>query len=145
MSKSMKYSIIQVICWLIVSLGIITIFSLPGTLSNWGDNRLKSLALAFLFFVGYGADMGIMVLSKSKRYGFERDERDKDVQLKAMSSGLMCLVIYIFVLSITLYVIYEKQGLIPIGWVWFIAYTAIVCANLSTGIASLYFYRKMGC
>lgn len=144
MSKLMKINIIQVTTWSIVAIGVLVIFLLPGTIEHWGDNKLKTVLLALLFLVGFTIDFIFRMYERSQKWGFKRDERDMMIQSKALSTGFIILVIYIFIISIGLYTKYEAEGFMPIGWVWLIAYSTIVVANLSVGISSLIRYRKQG-
>lgn len=144
MRKLIKFNLLQVVSWSIVFIGVIFIFTREGTIENWGDNRTKTLLLASLFLFGFGLDFVLRFLEKSKRWGFKRDERDETVQSKAMNVGFLVLAMYIFLLCITLYVVYENDKFLPIGWVWFIAYTTIVIASLSTSITTFILYRKRG-
>lgn len=140
----MKFTIIQTIIWSIVAIGIVVIFSLPNTIRDWGDNRLKTIFLALLFLVGLGTDFLLRILERSKKYGFVRDERDQFVQNKAMYLGFIILALYICILSFSLYIWYESDKFLPIGWVWFIAYSSIVIANLGTSIVSIVYYIRQG-
>jgi len=144
MSKSMKQNLVQVITWSTVAIGVLLVFTRPDTIQNWGDNRTKTLLLALLFLIGFGTDFVVRLMEKSKRFGFIKDERDREIQHKSLEIGYVGIILYIFVLTITLYAIYEAAGALPIGWVWFIAYTTIVTANLIAGITSLFMYRKHG-
>lgn len=144
MSKAMKFLLVRVISWSLVAIFSISIFVNEGTIDNWGDNRTKTILLALLFLLGYGMDLTLGIVQKSKRYGFEFDERDDAISSKSMSIGFVLTLVYIFALSITLYTVYEKNGFLPIGWVWFIAYSTVFAAHLLTGIPALFLYRKRG-
>lgn len=144
MSKLMKLTIIQVVTWTLVAIGMVLIFTSNSTIGEWGDQRAKTLLLAVLFLIGYGTDFTIRFIEKSSKWGVKRDERDRDISYKAVTTGFVLLMLYLFTLCISLYVYYEESGYVPIAWIWFIAYSTIVVANLSSGYASLYFYRKQG-
>lgn len=140
----MKMNIIQVVTWSIVGLGVLIAFLLPNTIENWGDNKLKTILLASLFIIGFATDFILRILEKSKKYEVKRDERDSMIQSKSMGIGFIVIILYIYLLSIGLYTKYEASGFMPVGWVWFIAYTTIVMANISAGISSLILYKKQG-
>lgn len=144
MSKLMKFGIIQVCTWGLVGIGMGFIFATSSVTSTWGDNAIRTVLLALLFFLGFGVDFALRMIEKSKKRGFRRDERDMAIQGRAMSIGFVCLVIYIFLVAVILYTYYEDMGTVPIGWVWFMAYSTIVVANLSAGISSLIIYSKQG-
>lgn len=144
MSKAMKFNIIQAIAWTLVAIGMTVIFVTGDTIGEWGDNKVKTVLLALLFFIGFGTDMVLRILEKSKKWAMKRDERDKAIQYQSLSVGFIVLMIYLFVLCIGLYIYYEESKFIPVAWVWFIAYSTIVTANLIIGYASIFFYRKQG-
>ncbi|MBN2793795.1 MAG: hypothetical protein JXR88_00210 [Clostridia bacterium] len=144
MSKAMKFTIIKACSWTLVGLFMVMIFSNPSTILEWGDNKTKTLLLAALFLFGYTADLTLMILEKTKRFGFKRDERDLYIQHKAMSFGYISTLIYVFSTAILLYTLYENKGAVPVGWLWFIAYSLVIVANLSMAVTALILYRKQG-
>ncbi|SCZ81828.1 hypothetical protein [Acidaminobacter hydrogenoformans] len=144
MSNAMKFNIIQVITWSIAAICLIIIFVSGDTIEAWGDNKNKTLLLSIIFLIGFGTDFVLRVLEKSKKWNFKRVERDIAIQYQSQSIGFVLVLIYVFILSISLYVYYEESGFIPVGWVWFIAYSTIVFANLSSGYSSLLLYLKQG-
>lgn len=144
MSKAMKFTIIKACSWAMVGLFMIMIFSNKSTILEWGDNRTKTILMAFLFLFGYSMDVTLMILEKTKKFGFKRDERDLFIQHKAMSFGFILSLIYVFTTAITLYTIYENKGAIPVGWMWFIAYSLVIVANISVALPALILYRKQG-
>jgi len=144
MSKLMKVNIIHTVMWGMVAVGLGVIFSLSNTISSWGDNRTKTVLLAILFFGGFLTDFILWQYEKSKKHGFRRDERDKKVQSEAVFKSFTILIIYIFVVSVVLYTKYENAGVMPVGWVWFIAYSTIAATNLLVGVFALIGYKKQG-
>lgn len=144
MSKAMKSNVIHTIMWALVAVGLIIIFSLPDTINNWGDNRIKTLLLAILFLLGFGTDFVLRLAEKSQKHGYKKDERDRTIQLEAVFKAFVVLLLYIFILAIVLYLVYENAGVMPIGWVWFLAYSTVCFANLSMGIFTYTGYRKLG-
>ncbi|MCK8058391.1 MULTISPECIES: DUF2178 domain-containing protein [unclassified Fusibacter] len=144
MSKPMKFSIIQVGAWLLIGIILLLVFNQEGVVEQWGDNQNKTLLVASLFIFGFSSDFILRLIEKSKRHGFSRDERDQLIQSKAMNFGFILTLIYVFLVTITLYVKYEDAGLMPVGYMWFVAYSTIVIANLSMGIPSICYYKKQG-
>lgn len=142
MSKTMKFTLIHVCSWTLVGLFMIMIFLNPSTIEQWGDNRNKTILLASLFILGYSTDLILLLFEKSKKFGFKRDERDFDVQRKATNIGFIIALVYVFFAAITLYTKYESKGLMPVGWMWFLAYSTVIIANLSVSVPSLLLYRK---
>lgn len=144
MSKNMKVNIIHTIMWTLVAIGLIIIFSLPNTIANWGDNRTKTILLAVLFLLGFGVDFVLRMIERSRQGEYKKDERDSKVKYDAVVKSFVVLILYIYILSIVLYSKYENAGAMPVGWVWFIAYSVVTAANLFVGIFTIIGYKKQG-
>jgi hypothetical protein len=140
----MRVILAQVIIWSIVAIMMVAVFAQPGTMVNWGDDKLKTLLLAILVFLGYGSDLSFRFYARSKRWGYKQDERDININIKAVNIGMIALILYVYVFSIMLYARYETAGLLPVGWMWFLGYSSIVLANISIRLASLLLYIKHG-
>lgn len=142
MKGAVKYNLIHAIAWTFVGIIMVVIFMTGDTIKYFGDNRIKTILLASLFVIGFGTDAVIRVIEKSNKWNFKRDDRDKDIQKQSISYGFIIVLIYIYLLNISLYLYYEEIGFLPVGWIWFSAYSTIVTANIATGYSSLFLYRK---
>ncbi len=49
---------------------------------------------------------------------------------------------YVFIVAISLYTYYETDGSIPVGWMWFMAYSLVLVANVSTSSCTIVLYKK---
>lgn len=69
------------------------------------------------------------------------DERNKYFESLSAVATMITIMVLIFSGSITLYVIYEKSGMVPVDWLWFIAYGAtflvFIVFNLTYVLVSL--------
>ncbi|MDM8533772.1 hypothetical protein QUF55_03610 [Clostridiaceae bacterium HSG29] len=144
MSKQMKYSVFHLILWSIVGILFLIIFISQDAINNWGDNKIKSIMLALLFIFGFGGEYILRFIFRKKPNMIIRDERDDKILAKALGSSFVGTILYIYLISISLYIRYEQSGFVPVGWLWFIAYSLIVIANIFTSIFSIIFYRSEG-
>ncbi len=144
MSKAMRSTLIHLSAWLIVGILMSMIFINPDTIKNFGDNKTKTLLLSALIGIGYLSNLVDYRMQKSKRYGYKKDERDFFVQSKATSFSFIIVAIYVYALATGLYTYYEKSKFVPIGWIWFLAYSLIVVAHVSIDVGSIYYYYKQG-
>ena len=144
MSLKMKHSIYSLIIWLVVAIFLIILFFSGDTINTWGDNRTKTLLITALFFIGYVGNTILWIIFRKRKNKIVKDERDDYISLKSISAGFITTGVYIFILSISLYIIYENVGSVPIAWVWFIAYSLFVVSYLSTSAFSLIYYYKSG-
>ncbi|MBN2797418.1 MAG: hypothetical protein JXR88_18560 [Clostridia bacterium] len=144
MSKTIKTTLGHLLAWLIVGSAMIIIFFSNDTLNNFTDNKTKTFLLAFLVGFGYLSNAIEYFIQKSKKYGFKKDERDLLVQSKAMNFSLIVIATYVYSLATSIYTKYEIAGFIPIGWLWFLAYSMIVILHISLDVGLLYHYFKQG-
>ncbi len=142
MKRDMKLTVIHLIVWSIVAIFFCLIFLNGKTLIEWGDNRTKTILLSLLFVLGFGSDFVLRVILKKKKEANPQEEKDYEFQVKSLTFGFISVLIYTYVTVIILYVTYEKAGMVPVGWLWFIAYSLILAVNIFTDAGKLYFYYK---
>jgi len=144
MSMQMKHAMIRMILWALVFVFFLTVFLTGDTLATWGDNRTKTIVVAALFLAGFGGDAALSIVYRNRKEAVTRDERDDWIQKQALSGGFIATLLYVFLVTISLYTKFENSGLVPVAWLWFIAYSLICVANISVTAFSVYFYRKGG-
>ena len=72
------------------------------------------------------------------------DERDFQVIARAGQATLIIVLMTIFMLTVGLWTVYEEAGVVPVGWMWFIAYLAVVLATITHSLAVLVLERSAG-
>ncbi len=142
MSKHMKHSILTISLWGFVGILFLIILLSTDAIANWSDNRIKSILLAALFFVGFLSDFILKRVFNKKRA--LSDERDQLVIKDAAVSSFIIVVIYVFIFLITLFLKYETTGFVPVGWLWVIAYSLIVVSNVVYSLMTIISYKKRG-
>lgn len=70
------------------------------------------------------------------------DERDYTIQRKASSVGLVLSLMYVFLVSMVMFVIYEADLYLPVGWLWFIAYSTLSFGYFITSLVHILYYYK---
>lgn len=144
MSNTMKTTLGHLVVWLIVGCLMIIIFFTNDTINNFTDDNSKTFLLANLVALGYLSNAIVYFVQKSKKFGTKKDERDLLVQSKAMHFSYVLIAAYIYLLAIGIYTKYESVGYVPIGWIWFLAYSMIVLLHISLDIGLIYHYFKQG-
>jgi hypothetical protein len=66
-----------------------------------------------------------------------RDERDEEIQKRANATAFLLVLVYVFVLSIVLWEKYQGRGFVPVGWMWFLAYSTSFAAFISSSVIAL--------
>lgn len=142
MKRDNKYTIIHLMVWSLVAFIFCLIFLNGKTIQEWGDNRTKTILLALIFVLGFGTDFVMRIILKKKNGLNTEKNQDLNFQIKSLTFSFIAVLIYIFIVAIILYVTYEKAGMVPVGWLWFIAYSLILVANIFTDIGKLYYQNK---
>jgi len=101
-------------------------------------NFLATSAVILIAMIGFG--VLIYVTSKSNEV---TDERDNSVMLKASNNAIIVITMFVFVLMIGLYLVYEEAGLIPVSWAWFVAYVTFAFAYFITSIITVVLYKVL--
>jgi uncharacterized membrane protein YidH (DUF202 family) len=70
------------------------------------------------------------------------DERDNVIQQKATSVALMITVMFVFLVSIGLFLVYENDGSLPVAWLWIQAYLTYTMAYTSSSFITVVLYRR---
>ena len=83
----------------------------------------------------------VMLLLTNKKTNIV-DERDTSIQRRANSAGLLMSLVYVFLVSITLFVIYRNDLMISVSWMWFIAYTTFAFGYFITSAITLFLHIK---
>jgi len=140
MGRTEKYNLVHVISWTFVAIFMVVIFMKGDTIKDFGDNRIKTILLASLFIIGFGTDAGIRIVKRSKKLSCSGQY--KEIQNQSTAYAFIIVLIYIYLLNISLYLYYEEVGFLPVGWIWFSAYSTIVMANLASGYSFLFLNIK---
>ncbi len=142
MKKALRFNVLHLILWSLVSVAFLWVFLAFDAISNWGDNALKSILLALLFVVGFGGDMILRFKFKLNKNETEADGLCDSLRLKAMESSYIATLLYIFIAAISIYIRYEDSGLVPVGWLWFIAYSLVLVVHIASSLAILIVHHK---
>lgn len=144
MSIQMKKSISNLIIWSFIGILFVTIFFKDGIIKDLGDNFIQTIILISLFIIGYIGQFILKIIFRKKEGIVIKDERDEMFLNKAISNSFIATLVYVFIILIWLYESYEKSGLIPVMWLWFVAYSLIPVSNILSSSFLIYYYRRGG-
>ena len=137
MSVSYKKSLFTTIMFGLFFFFITTYFIIIGP-DAFLENRIHFVVNAIVIAVTMISFVVMLLLTNRSKSIV--DERDKNIQIKASSAGLMLTSMYVFILSIVLFGIYRNAGFINVTWMWFIAYSTFALAYFITSLLNVYFY-----
>jgi len=107
--------------------------------SAYLNNKLHFAINALAIFLVMSSFIVMLLLTNKKERIF--DERDLLIQRKANSVGLLLTSMYVFILSIVLFIVFRQDIFVHITWFWFIAYSTFAFAYFSCSFLIVYFYR----
>lgn len=117
---------------------IVCYFSIVGP-NEYLHNKIHFLINSIVILLSLSS-FAIMLLLTNKKEKVH-DERDNYIQKKATSVGLLITALYVFSLSIVLFIIYRDDQYITVTWLWFIAYSTFAFTYFSTSLLNVYFYK----
>ena len=116
---------------------IVLFFGFGGA-GEFALDKTRRLAVAGLFLAGYASFIAMMFLTGKKRAGgLARDERDERIEGKAGGMTLTIVLFYVFFLGIALWAVFQDEGSVPAGWMWFLAYSTVFLGMISHGVLTL--------
>jgi hypothetical protein len=139
MTQLRKRALWIVAIWSVVAAGFLaTFFGFGGAESFAEDSSRIAAGSVFLAFGVIGTP--IMLTLTRARAGTKHlvsDERDERLARRANPIGMTIVAMYVFLVCIGLWDAYRDPGAVPVGWMWFLAYTTMIFTYLSTAIVQL--------
>jgi hypothetical protein len=137
MSSRVKLTLVNLIMWCVAFVFFTLVFILDTQYNEFPiQNYRVSTAIIFLL-----SNIFNLVILYFQRRNEKSDERNKYFESLSATATMIVIMVLIFSGSITLYVIYEKSGFVPVDWLWFMAYGSaflvFIAFNLSYVIVSL--------
>ena len=144
MTQSKKRALGTLIIWGIVMSALVVLFFSRGGPSTYIDDTVKKATIAGIFAAGYLSYGIMMFLTRVKSGGphLVADERDERIGRRASIAGLIVVLVFVFVTCISLYEYYHDDGVVPVGWMWFLGYASVFVAYISVSIATLVLHAK---
>jgi len=146
MTQGMKRALGGLIIWGLVLLGFaVTVFAGGGPAELAGE-RGRILAGAVFLGLGYLAFWAMLWITRERESGgrVTRDERDLEIGQRATATALAVVMGFVFLCCIILYEAHREPAVLPIGWMWFLAYASVLVGQLALALSSLAQHLGMG-
>lgn len=139
MTTTYKRSLITMILFGILFFYIVISFSIIGPEDYLSTrlNRVVNSIIIFLVIFGFGLTM--LITNKTSNI---IDERDILIQKKATSRGMMLTGIFVFLITMYLFVQNEDLGTVNVSWMWVIAYGTFSFSYFVTSTAMIVLYNR---
>lgn len=145
MSQTRLRAWLATIIWSMAGLGFALTFFTGGGPSGLAVESGRHLAGALALAFGFGGHwLALWVTRRRKGAPLASDERDLQTVARANQASLVVVLLGMFALAITLWTVYEPAGTVPVGWMWFIAYGAVILASVASAVATLVLDGRTG-
>jgi uncharacterized membrane protein len=145
MTGLQKRSIFDLIISVVFLTGLTVLFFSGGGAETYVQDTTRKILVAALLGIGYLLLFLVLFLVrlKSKDKTVLMDERDERIARQAMGTSFTVFAIYVFLMCIGLYEAYNSNEVMPVGWMWFLAYSSGFIAILCRATTTLVLYRRM--
>ncbi len=141
MNVSYKRSIATSLIFGILFCFLVTFFAVVGP-EHYLEGKIYLVISSALVLISCLAFVLMLLLTNKKENIV--DERDSVIQKKASSVGLIVSLMYVFLLSIVLFITYRDEGVLNVSWTWFIAYSTFAFGYFCTSLTHVFFYHYEG-
>jgi uncharacterized membrane protein len=144
MTQLRKRAILNLIIWGIVLAVFISVFFTKGGPDTYTLDKTRRLITALIVAWGYVMYLTInLVTRKKKSDRTVKDERDNEIQKQASYVTFFLIMIYVFIISIILWEGYHDRGAVPVGWMWFLAYSVVCFSFFISSLSIILFDWKL--
>jgi hypothetical protein len=144
MSQTRKRAWLAVLIWGVSGIAFTLIFFSGGGAIGFPRESVRHLAAAGALAFGFLGHW-ISMWATRRREGDPplADERDVRTVARANQASLVVVLLGIFTFTIGLWTAYEAVGLVPVGWMWFLAYGSVILASVASSVTILILDGRM--
>jgi len=144
MTQARKRAVFTFLIWGLVMAAFSVIFFLGGGPERYALEKWRRVAGAAIIAGGYPfyGLMNFLTRTRPGRGDVGRDERDEEIRRQANSTAFVVVLVYVFALSIVLWETHQGGGFVPVGWMWFLAYSTSFAAFISSSVIALILESK---
>ena len=137
MTQSRTRALWTLAIWTVVAVGFALTFFSGGGPGDYADDGIRrAMGGAFLAFGFFGTPL-MRWWTRGRPGEVATDERDEGIGRRSATGGLVVVLLYVFGLSILLWERHQGTGCVPVGWMWFLAYSTATLGYLAPALISL--------
>lgn len=138
MSQTRQRAWLAGIIWTLAGTGFLLTFFFGGGPDEFADDSARHLAGAVALGFGFaGYWLALWATRQTGGGAPASDERDLHVVAQANQVTLIVVLVGIYAFTIGLWTVYEGAGLVPVGWMWFLAYGSVILASVASAVTIL--------
>jgi uncharacterized membrane protein len=145
MSQTRQRAWLAAVIWILAGAGFLLTFFSSGGPEGYATDSRRHLTGAVALAFGFGGYWLALWFTRRKRGGPPlSDERDLRVLAQANQATLIVVLVGIYIFTISLWTIYETEGQVPVGWMWFMAYGSAIVAFITSSVTTLILEARVG-
>jgi hypothetical protein len=139
MSQQRKRAYLTLIIWGIVAVAFAALFFFRGGPDTFYEEDERVIMNAGFILAGWIAYGLMLYLTRAKPGSppIARDERDEMIGARANATALVIVLMYVFLACIVIKEAYGARGSVPLGWMWFLAYSSVFVGFVSAALLTL--------
>ena len=137
MSQTRKRAWLSTAIWTLAGVGFALTFFSGGGAGEFDTDSTRHLAGAGAIAFGFLAHWATLWLTRQRGERLSADERDVQVVAKAGQVTLVVVLVGIYAFTIGLWTVYEGAGVVPVGWMWVMAYSTLILSHLAPALVAL--------
>lgn len=146
MTGLQKQALLKLVICAFVLIALTVFFFSRGGANTFVQDITRKILVAVFLGAGYVSIIIAQFMTR-KKPGSKRvliDERDERIARLANGTAFTVLGVYIFLTCIILYEVYHNSEVMPVGWMWFLAYSSSFLSIMSHAVTTLFLYTRMG-
>jgi uncharacterized membrane protein len=135
MTQSTNRAAGKAVIWSIVLVVFMVLFFGGGGPGEFAQDKGRIVSVAIIFTAGFAAFFVMLGLTgRKKSEVLIRDERDDRLENRAGGMTLTVVLVYVYILSIALWAVFQDEGTVPAGWMWFLGYSTVFLGMIVHGV-----------
>jgi len=130
MTQARRRALWTLAIWGVVAIGFAVTFFQGGGPGDYADDKTRRVVGAVFLALGFFGTPLMQWWTRGRPGQVVMDERDESIGRRAATGGLIVVLLYVFTLCIVLWERHADAGCVPVGWMWFLAYSTATLAYL---------------
>ena len=145
MTQSKSRAVYSILIWGSTTVVFSLFFFIQGGAATFLESALRRLGTAGSIGIGFIAYYLMLYRTRSNQDVNKLivDVRDVEIARRANELGLMALLVLFFCACMILFVLYERVGMLPVSWMWYLAYLSICFGFCSQALATLVLNKEL--
>jgi len=132
------------IIWMVAGIGFCLAFFMRGGPREFASDSGRHVAAAAALAFGFLTWWATLWKTRGPRGQVMSDERDLQVVARAGQTTLVVVLVVIFAFTMGLWTFFEAAGVVPVGWMWFVAYGSVILASITHSLSVLILDKRAG-